>query len=285
MHIAYDLHIHTNFSDGDYSPAEIITLARDKNIKGIALTDHDAVCRLPDSLPDDIDIHVGIEFSTSEQNVHILGYGLDYTCRDLQLFLDHEQMKRRAVMIDMVEKCRRQELSISMDEVIAVKGEAEGALGRPHIAMVMIIKKYVGSIYEAFYKYLGTGKSCYTDYQKFTPEKIIEKIHHWNGIAVIAHPGAIKPPGRGKEALMRVIDAGIDGIEAYYPRHTSKKSQYYVYLAEKHNLLITGGSDFHGRFKKDIILCQAGVVHEYYREFQNALHTKKQLICQSRKGA
>lgn len=245
----FDLHIHTNYSDGLLSPEEVIDLAIEKNLDGIAITDHDTVdgietaIKYNSSLGKKLHIIPGIEFGSIENNgeVHILGYFIDYKSSEI-LDLSKELKKNRfRRSLKIVERLNHIGLDISMEDIDPLASEE--IISRSHIAMALVQKNYVKDIDDAFNLYLNRGQIAYVE--KLAPDikTTINIIHRLGGIAVLAHPGLIK----NKTIIKRCIDYNIDGIEAIHSKHSSNDVKYLLNIAKENNLIITGGSDCHGR--------------------------------------
>ncbi|NLW91293.1 MAG: PHP domain-containing protein [Syntrophomonadaceae bacterium] len=244
----YDLHVHTTASDGLLTPAEVIELAIEIGLTGIAITDHDTMNGLVSaaeylkSKQLSLDFIPGIEINTDVEagEVHILGYYVNADDQRLRSRLEEIKSCRWERAVGMIEKLVGLGLPITVEEV---EKQAKGDLiGRPHIAMALKDRCYVESIKEAFDKYIGQGRPAYVPRYKFPPEEAITLIHQAGGTAVLAHPGLI----RNERTISEIIDLGIDGIEAIYPEHDLKQVIYYKNIADRDNLIITGGSDFHG---------------------------------------
>lgn len=244
----YDLHVHTVASDGLLTPAEVIDLAVQIGLKGIAITDHDTLKGLHPAAEYirtnniNLDLVPGIEINTDVEigEVHILGYFIDPGDEKLKNRLEEIKGFRRERALKMIGRLAELGLHVTVE---AVEGLARGDLiGRPHIAMALKEKGYVGSIREAFDKYIAQGGPAYVPRYKFPPAEAIALIHQAGGIAVLAHPGLIKD----EKTIAGIVDLGIDGVEVYYPEHNENQIKDYEKLAKDHGLLITGGSDFHG---------------------------------------
>lgn len=244
----YDLHVHTSASDGALSPTELIDLAIASGIQGIAITDHDTLEGLEPALlyknkkALNINVVPGIELNTEagEQEVHILGYFIDYYNSRLIGRLEQIKTARYERAEKMIDKINKLGISISFKEV---QDLAQGDLiGRPHIALAMIQNNYVSSIAEAFNKYIGRGKPAYVNRYKFSPQEAVELIKAAGGIPVLAHPGLISD----RKIIFDLIKMGIEGIEVYYPQHKEVQIQKFLELSTQYNLLVTGGSDYHG---------------------------------------
>lgn len=244
----YDLHVHSTASDGTMSPEMILQTAAEMGLPGLALTDHDTLAGLQPAeeylAARDLNVQFipGIELNTDSGNseLHILGYFVRYHNSPIQQRLLEIKAARYQRAEKMVEKLRSMGLNISFEQVRTIA--RSGLIGRPHVAQALVEKKYVFSIKEAFQKYIGRGRPAYIPRYKFQPEEAIDLIHQAGGISILAHPGLIKE----QEKVDAVIDMGIEGLEVYYPEHSEKQVEFYFRLARENNLLITGGSDFHG---------------------------------------
>ncbi|MGB9813586.1 MAG: PHP domain-containing protein [Thermovenabulum sp.] len=242
-----DLHIHTTFSDGKLTPEEVVEKAAELNLKAIAITDHDTIDGISFAIErakyyPSLEIVPGIEINTDFENeeVHILGYYIDYKDHFLQIKLREFQEIRNSRIKKMIEKLNRLNIPIKNEDV---EKEADGpSLGRPHIARVLVKKGYASSVEEAFLLYLDKGKPAYVPRYKLTPVEAIELIKKSGGIPVLAHPGLIKNKG----IVFKIIKMGIKGIEVYHKEHNKEDSNYFMELAKKYSLLMTGGSDCHG---------------------------------------
>ncbi|MEN6349031.1 MAG: PHP domain-containing protein [Syntrophomonas sp.] len=244
----YDLHVHTTASDGVLSPPEVIDKAIAEGLRGIAITDHDTVDGLEPALSyqeaGDLPITVipGIEMNTESdgQEIHILGYYIDYHNLRLKGRLQEIREARRERAEKMIIKLRGLGMLVSFKQV---ENLAKGDLiGRPHIAQALVEKKYVYSIKEAFEKYIGRGKPAYVSRYKFLPQEAVDLIKKAGGVTVLAHPGLIK----NLEVVSSIIKLGIEGIEVFYPEHSDRQINQFTELCRKNRLLITGGSDYHG---------------------------------------
>lgn len=241
-----DMHTHSTASDGLYSPSRLVEYALEKGLSGIAITDHDTIGGIEEAIQQasyykDFIIIPGIELSTEYNNeeIHILGYRIDYTNENLLKVLQSLQVSRNMRALKIVDKLISLGLEISYEDITQIAGQ--GAIGRPHIARALIQKGYVENNEEAFKKYLGKESPAYVPKQKLTPIDAIDIIRSAGGVSVAAHPGLLKSITN----LEYLIEIGIEGIEVYHSDHTIDKSLKYLELAKKHNLLITAGSDFH----------------------------------------
>ena len=254
MHI--DLHIHTNASDGSYSPSEILAFAREGRLGAIAFTDHDTIDGVEafgrEKPVSDIRFLTGVEITAQEppglglsDSLHILGYGIQVEDPELGQLLLGLQKARDGRTPLIIEKLQQLGLELTYQELSETFSVPQ--LGRPHIAQLMERKGYVGSIGEAFERYLGRGKPAYVDKVRISCARAIEVIHHARGVAVLAHPGLYDLPDDRMETLIRELkESGLQGIEIYYPEHSKAQTAFYETLAERYALLVTGGTDFHG---------------------------------------
>jgi predicted metal-dependent phosphoesterase TrpH len=255
-----DLHTHSTASDGTMSPTALVRHAKERRLEALALTDHDTVEGLEEALTagecEGIEIVPGIEISAEfpESTLHILGYYVDFTNR---AFLDNIsilQKARNERNPAIIKKLQALGLAITLEEVAA---EAEtGQVGRPHFAQVLLKKGYIKTPREAFERYLAKGAPAYTDKFRFAPADAIAHIKNAGGIPVLGHPFTLKYKTADElDAIIADMAGwGLMGIEAYYSEHSETQVRLYKDLAEKHNLVITGGSDFHGQNIKGISL-------------------------------
>ena len=261
-----DLHIHSTASDGTFSPTEIVNKALKLTEKDspvvIALTDHDTVAGIDEfqkaaaKHKDRLTAISGLEISTDYHGVeiHVLGYNIDIPNKELldRLAVCRESRDGRNEKI--IQKLQEQGFKISMDEIKPDKpGET---IARPHIAKLLMKKKYVSSVQEAFDKYLAEGRCCYVERIMPTPEEATHLIKNSGGIPVLAHLMLYKKlDSSQKEALVRELkDAGLIGIETYYNTYTPVEQEYVAGLAKQWGLIETGGTDFHGQNKPHISL-------------------------------
>jgi len=253
-----DLHTHSNISDGSCSPEELVRHAKEVGLSAIAITDHDSIDGVTRAIEEGIKTNVevipGVEIGVDyTPEMHILGYFSKDNYKNIDAILLQTRKSRDERNPKMVNRLRELGFDITMEEV--VKEAAGQIIARPHFAAVMVKKGYAGSIKEAFEKYLSPGKPGYVKKDKITPEKCIEEITKAGGIPVLAHPIHLKKSADELDMLVKdLIASGLKGIEVYYVDNTPDFTHETLEIAEKYNLLITGGSDFHGVFKPDIKL-------------------------------
>ena len=253
-----DLHLHTNASDGQYSPAELVELARKFDI--IAITDHDTTEGVapaqqaarqqgaPAVIP-------GIELSAEDADgdVHMLGYYVDIENTEFQATLTRFRDNRYRRGQLMLEKLAAMGMPLQWERVEAIaKG---GAIGRPHIARAMLEAGYVESVKDAFNRFISNDGPAYVARTRLSPEEAVALIHSAGGVAVLAHPGLLNDY---RAMLLRLIAVGLDGVEVNHPSNSETARLDLRGIATSANLIMTGGSDFHGpSIKPDI---QMGMV-------------------------
>jgi 3',5'-nucleoside bisphosphate phosphatase len=282
--IDYDLHIHTNSSDGVLKPEEIFKIASDIGLRGIAITDHDTVgaISLCEELSDkyNIDFIPGIELSSeyNESEIHLLGYYLDYRNPELLKLLNNFQVERLSRINKMIDKACGLGYKVTIEEIIGNQSDGDEAgiyinsIGRPHLARALINKGYFKNMNDAFDKFLGNGKPGYVERLKFQAEEGIKTIRRFGGIPVLAHPGLIKLSSSKLEILIQeFIDYGLMGIEVYHTDHTMETSYMLAKIANKYNLLITGGSDYHApSTNRELSIGSKGVMNADIQKLKEA---------------
>jgi len=247
-----DLHLHTTASDGVMTPSEIVNYAKNKGLLAIAITDHDTIEGLEEGLFEGerigLEVISGIEISAehSPGSMHLLGFFIDIHHPTLKERLGYLQRARAERNPKMVEKLKKLGIDITFDEVLKASGG--GQVGRPHFAQVLLEKGYVRSFQEAFDRFLKKGASAYVEKMRFSAEESIRFINEANGVAVLAHPNTLQLNGYSEleNLILRLVKRGLKGIEAYYPEHSALEVAQYKTLAERHGLLVTGGTDYHG---------------------------------------
>lgn len=265
-----DLHVHTVFSDGTYTPEELIPESVTAGIAAIGVVDHDSVSGIPRCIQaakaQDIEVLPGIELTAEYEGkeIHILGYLLDYQNRNLSEKLEVLQNRRIERVYNIINKLRDLGLDIEAEEVFEVA--KEGTVGRLHIARAMFAKGLVGSVFEAFKMYIGDRCPAFALGFRFSPAEAIKLIREAGGIPILAHPYTL---GRD-ELIPEFIGYGLMGLEAYYCEHSQGMVNFYLRMAEEHNLLVTGGSDFHGSAKPDVKIGSIKVPYELVERLKEA---------------
>ena len=257
-----DLHTHTTFSDGTLTPTELIAAAAARGLEAVAVTDHDTIDGVPEALAAGerlgIEVVPGVEINFEHENVtmDMLGYfpgrlaetELREQLTELRLYRD----ERNARMLE-----RLAELGLPLDPADLAEASGEGAMGRPHIALAMMRRGYVGSVSEAFRLYLRRGAPAWVDRRRLSLRAAVDALRASGGLAVVAHPGLSYLDEAGLERLVRAAaEAGIAGLECYHPSHGEETIATCLLLASQHDLLATGGSDFHGSIKPGVRLGQ-----------------------------
>lgn len=262
-----DLHIHSTASDGSLEPLEILSLAQKTGLAAFALTDHDSVegakkiLAHPELLGPVLFL-TGVEISAAPPinfklsgSFHILGYGLAVDHPELNLALERQQAARKNRNPEMIRRLNALGFAMTLDEVVAAS-EAGAQIGRPHIARLMVKKGYCASINEVFDRYIGKGKPAYIEKARIDAANAIALVRSAGGIPVLAHPGLLDQmtPDTLDLLVSELKHMGLLGIEVLYPEHAPDQTRYFQKLSEKHDLLITGGSDFHGAINPEIRL-------------------------------
>lgn len=246
-----DLHTHSVHSDGMATPAQLISMAVAGGLTGFALTDHDTVSGVQEAMrlgqEQGVNVISGLEVSATHNgsSVHILGYGVDLDSPELATALARLQQGRMERNLHIIAKLVGLRMAVSVEEVERISGG--GQTGRPHIARLLLAKGYVQSTAQAFSLYLARNKPAWCDRFAYSAAETIAILHEAGGVAVLAHPGIIDPALNIQPQLIRELaERHLDGLEIYYPGHNWNMIQCFSGLARQHNLLVTGGSDYHG---------------------------------------
>lgn len=256
MNRLIDLHTHSTASDGSLSPEELVRHAWEKGLSAIAITDHDTIDGVERALEEGrrtgIEVIPGLEISVDfDPEMHLLGYFFDSSYLKIRDILNVLRTNREKRNPKIIRKLNEMGFDITMDEVAAQS--FGGIVARPHIASVMMKKGYVGSVKEAFDKYLSAGKPAYFEKAKLSPAEGIREISKAGGVPVLAHPIYLYMDFTSMDKLLgHLAGEGLKGVEAYYVDNSEEETKDLLELADKHKLLVTGGSDFHGSFKPDI---------------------------------
>ncbi|MBT5873543.1 MAG: PHP domain-containing protein [Candidatus Latescibacteria bacterium] len=243
-----DLHSHTTFSDGLLTPEQLIAHAKKRSLRALAITDHDTIEAVNSAVSaaqaQGMEIVPGVELSATEGNsdVHILGYYIYAAHDELLSHLATFRTGRFVRAQRMVSELNNLGMGITFDQVLEKAGGESGSIGRPHVAQVLVDGGHVKTLNEAFRKYIGSGRPAYVEKHKISASDAIGLIQSAGGIAVMAHPGSI----RRDELIPELTASGLSGLEVFHPEHNETQRRYYGQLAQKHGLVITGGSDYHG---------------------------------------
>jgi len=270
-----DLHIHTHYSDSTSSPEEVIAQAREAGLSCIAITDHDTIDGIRPvrdaARGTDIEVIAGVELSTESggKDVHILGYLFDDQNPALTKKLSAFQNARLERARQILEKLKSHGIdNISIEEVCS-RSQSQ-AVGRPHIAALMVEKGWVKDIRKAFDKYLAEGQPGYVPKWKQTPSEALQLIREAGGVSVMAHPMITN-----KDALIpKLAEEGLDGLEVYYPNCPDNIRHYYEGIAGKLGLIMTGGSDAHGKAKNSTWLAKVTVPYTVVENLKTAAAKK-----------
>ena len=252
-----DLHSHTYASDGTCSPAELIEEARRAGIETLGITDHDTLdgynAAVPLARQAGIELICGIELSTKlydSRSVHLLGYFLNGGPNDdFRAWILDMQAARRDRNVRLTACLRELGFDITLEEVQA---RGRGLTARPHFAQVMLEKGYVSTLQQAFDDYLDESAIGYVYRREPTFAEGVERIREAGGLSSLAHP--VRVPGNLEATLPELCAAGLEAIEVYHSDHSPEQTRFYLSLAQRHSLKITGGSDFHGTAKPRIRL-------------------------------
>jgi len=256
-----DLHSHSTFSDGSFTPEQLVREAERAQLVALALTDHDSISgmeRFMAACSKSIvrgvpGVEISVDCNPSDATMHILGYFIDPANAQLNEHVNRLRDSRQHRNAEILKRLNAMGLMLSMNEISAFAGENN--VGRLHIAQALMARGYVRTTHEAFDKYLAKGKSGYANRLRFKPLGGVEMIRQAGGIAVLAHPFTLN---LGKQALAacvgELVQGGLQGIEIYYPQHSPKLVRQYLDLAAQFHLVATGGSDFHGTPMPDVKL-------------------------------
>ncbi len=250
-----DLHIHTCFSDGVFTPEKIVDTAIDAGLNAIAITDHDNVLAYPiavkyaDKIAKEngntpLEIIPGVEINTiyKDVEIHILGYFMNRDDADFQEMLKMQQNARIAQTKEIIHLLSKKEgIHVSFDKIKSLVAEG-GSIGRPHIAKAITMAGGTTSVMEAYSKYINNDSDVYVQRKTISPHDAIEIIYDAGGIPVFAHPFDVED---AENLIKEFMHFGLRGVEAYHRKHSPAMVEYYSTIAEKNGLIITGGSDFH----------------------------------------
>lgn len=241
-----DLHAHTTASDGALTPRELVRLAARHDVRVLAVTDHDSTEGLAEAIDEaarhGIEIVPGLEINTDVPGaeIHVLGYYVDWHAQWFQAFLSEQRAERVARVHRIVERLTELGMPLTAEEVFAVC--REGSPGRPHVAQAMVHRGYVKSVREAFDKWLRADGPANVPRRRLTPVEAVAVIRRAGGVPVLAHPGL----AHRDEMIPELVEAGLAGIETYYPEHSAAQVTAYRSTCERLHLVATGGSDYHG---------------------------------------
>ena len=269
-----DLHIHTYYSDSTSSPQEVVDDAIKAGLSCIAITDHDVIDGIEPvraiAQQHDIEVITGIELSSelNGKDIHILGYGFDLKSSPLMDKLGAIQQARMERIKKMIQKLQTLGINNITYEEVAAKTHSN-AVGRPHLAMLLVEKGWVTNLRSAFDKYIGeTGPAYFTKYNQ-TPFEAIKLITDSGGVAVMAHPMMTQKD----ELISQFVKSGMGGLEVYYPNCSETVLKFYKNLAKKYNILATGGSDAHGKAKTHTYVGKTQIPYEIVEQLKTKFGT------------
>ena len=285
--MSIDMHTHSYYSDGAYLPEEIISLAAKNGVSVLGITDHDTLlgvqrlCKNPKFVLPDMEIVPGIEITAkvSKGSMHILGYGLDIYNKDLINEMKKQKEKRIASLMAICDYLKKNNNIYFSSEEINEVIFSERSIGRPDLAKLLIKHEKVETVSEAFSKYLRKAYDMTREEaDKGLPyQECFELIRNAGGIPVLAHPKTLKLDEiEFLKLLKEMISCGLMGMEVYHSIHTLTDIQYYLNIANEYDLLVSGGSDFHGETvkpniqlgvtgkNKDIVLKRLSLVDELH---------------------
>ncbi len=247
-----DLHTHTRCSDGQLAPEALVQLAAERGLQVLAVTDHDTVAGLSMAREAaetcEVEVVSGIELSVTldGDELHLLAYGVDPGHDRLQAHMQDMREARRRRAFRMMERLRAHGLDID-DECLRAQVDGATALGRPHVAAALVAAGHVRTTRQAFQQYLGMDQPGYVPKPDVAAADALTLVHETGGVGVLAHPG----DWVSGTQIRRLVERGLDGIEVTHPSHRSSLREYYRRVADGHDLLTTGGSDYHGHTEAD----------------------------------
>ena len=250
-----DLHTHSTFSDGTFTPLQLVKYAEEKGLKAFALTDHDTTEGVKEakSIETNVEVISGVEISTryDKKEIHIVGLYVNENDADLNKQLKYYREKRVTRNFEILEKLNSLGVNITIDDV---KESCTGdVISRAHIAKALVSKGFVGSYTEAFDRYLGDNKCAYVPRETLNYEESMELITKAGGVPVLAHPLLYKMSDSNLENMMvKLRQKGLKAVEVYYSTHSNSDTQHVMAMANRVGLIYSGGSDFHGATKPKI---------------------------------
>lgn len=231
-------------------PADLLGLAARRHLAAIAITDHDTVSGLDEALASSqstgVELLTGVEISSQlgDSSMHILGYGFDHRRPEFLAFLKILQENRRLRNLGILDRLNALGIEIDIDEL---EQSAGNQAGRPHIARLLVKKKLVGTVQEAFVRYLKLGGLAFVEQRKPESAEAIARIREAGGLSFLAHPSCTDPSLEKIPSLVKQLsEQGLNGIETFYPTHSTKACRILEKIAADHHLLLSGGTDFHG---------------------------------------
>ncbi len=267
-----DLHLHTNFSDGTFTPEELVFHAQKNGLACIAVTDHDSVegCARTAMACEAVRMEFlpGVELTASldDTELHVLGYFLDAQNQRLLSEIARFQVVRQKRIHEMVARINEMGVPLKAEAVFALANCQSP--GRPHVARAMVKEGLVKSLDDAFERFLKKGRPAWVPKSKISALEAIELVHQAGGLAVMAHPGL----NRTDDVIPALVEAGMDGIECFHTKHSTAMSERYLEIADKYHLLVTGGSDCHGFSKGKPLIGTVRLPYEHVEKMKQRRH-------------
>lgn len=270
-----DMHVHTTESDGMLTPTQVVMKAKEAGLKGIGIVDHDTFAGLEEAYQageqQGVEIVPGIELSSqwNGKDIHIIGYYCNTSHPVMVDYIEKFLKKRYDRAKKIVQILNTMDVNIEMKDIVA---EAKGAsIGRPHIAAVLLDKGYVYSFQEAFIRYIGYHSKAYVEKFKISPKSAIALIAEVGGVSFLAHP----PKNIGIEKMFELVKSGLDGIEIIHPRLDDRDTRRWQEFANNYNLLISGGSDCHGRYEDNVSIGKYRIPYSVLEKIKKYHNIKK----------
>ena len=270
-----DLHLHTFFSDGTFTPEELVGRASRLGFAAIAVTDHDTVegCDRAAAActAANMEFITGTELTAehADTEVHILAYFVDTRNQHLLTRIAEFQTVRQSRIHEMVAALNKLGIPLKAESVFALANCKSP--GRPHVARALVKEKLIGNLDEAFERYLKKGRPAWVPKTKMSALEGVELIHQAGGLAVMAHPGL----NRTDEIIPDLVDAGLDGIECFHTKHSTAMAERYLEIAEKYHLLVTGGSDCHGFSKVKPLIGTVKLPYDHVEKLKGKVAERK----------
>ena len=265
-----DLHVHTSCSDGTFTPAQLIKEALARGLSALAIVDHDTTEAQEEAMAQangtGLEVIPGIELTARHENqeIHILGYFLDYRNQELLEKLKSVRLNRIQRVYQIVKNLEELGLKLNPEAVFSISGKA--TVGRMHIARALVKEGLVDSTAEAFRRYIGDKSPAYVLGFRLSVPEAIQLIQASGGVAVLAHPYIL----HNDALITEFAGYGLQGLEVHYPEHSQSMVNFYLDLAKKLNLLVTGGTDFHGSAKPEIKLGMIKIPLELVEKLRQA---------------
>jgi 3',5'-nucleoside bisphosphate phosphatase len=273
-----DLHLHTHFSDGTYSPVELAAQARKHGLGAVALTDHDTVegCT-PMALAceqEGIEFIPGAELTAELEGteIHLIGYLFDIANPRLLTETARFQAVRQDRIREMVARLNKLDIPLEADAVFALANCQSP--GRPHVGRALVLAGICATLDEAFERFLKKHRPAWVPKFKISALSAMELVHQAGGVAVLAHPGL----NRIDDRIPQLIAEGLDGLECYHSKHSPSSCEHYVQMAQQNGLLITGGSDCHGLNKGKPLIGSIKLPYQHVQELKARARQRRESL-------